>query len=400
MKARYLWNCLGALGGLMLGATVPAWASDEIVIGFATAQSGFLQAVDGDGLKMAQLWIKQTNAKGGLLGKQLKAVFADTKSDRVESAKAGQTVLNEGAAVVVVSCDYDFGAPAALQAQHAGVISVSLCAGDPKMGVLGVGPLSFSASVAAQSEGAADAQFSWADKKFKTAYVLLDNSIEYDKSLCAGFEWRFKALGGKIVGADTFKSGDPTIASQVTRLAGAVKAGKIDEIMLCSFVVGGPSAIRQIRAAGIDLPIFAGVGMDGTFWLEAVPHLKQFYLATQASIFDDPRADVNALKAAFKEEYGAEPISQHAYPIYAWLQLWSRAVIKTGTTDGKAVVQEMETYTNEPTALGPRSFNHATHIQTSIPLVINLIEDGKGKVVGTTVTPDIPRDVLYRLNKN
>jgi branched-chain amino acid transport system substrate-binding protein len=394
------WTRLAALGGLMLGATLPARAADDIVIGFATAQSGFIQPYDTDGVKMAQLWMEQTNAKGGLLGKKLKAVFADTKSDRVEGAKAGQAVLSEGAAVVVVSCDYDFGAPAALQAQRAGVISVSICAGDPKMGVLGVGPLSFSASVAAQSEGAADAQYSWNEKKFKTAYVLLDDSIEYDKSLCAGFEWRFPALGGKIVGKDTFKNGDPTVAPQITRLAGVMKTEKIDAIMLCSYIPGGASAMRQIRAAGIDLPIFAGVGMDGTFWLDSVPHLKQYYVAVQASIFDDPRPDVNALKAAFKEAYGAPPINQHAFPIYAWMQLWSQAVTKTGTTDGKAVVAEMETYKNVPTALGPRSFTHTIHIQTSIPLVINLIEDGKGSVVGTTVTPDIPHDILYRVNKS
>jgi hypothetical protein len=64
------------------------------------------------------------------------------------------------------------------------------------------------------------------------------------------------------------------------------------------------------------------------------------------------------------------------------------------------VVGEMETYKNEQTALGPRSFTHTTHIQTSIPLVINLIEDGEGKVVGTTVTPEIPHDILYRVNKS
>jgi branched-chain amino acid transport system substrate-binding protein len=391
---------LAASAGLLLAAALPARAADDIVIGFATAQSGFMQAYDSDGVKMAELWIEQTNAKGGLLGKKLRAVYADTKSDRVEGAKAGQAVVKDGAVVVVVSCDYDFGAPAALQAQAAGVVSVSICAGDPKMGVLGVGPLSFSASVAAQSEGAADAQFSWNEKGFKSAYILLDDSIEYDKSLCAGFEWRFPALGGKIAGKDTFKNGDPAIAAQISRLAALLKSEKIDEIMLCSYVPGGPSAIRQLRAAGIDLPIFTGVGMDGTFWLESVPHLKQYYVAVQASIFDDPRADVNALKSAFKAKYGAEPINQHAYPIYAWFQLWAKAAIKAGKVDGKAVVAEMETYKNEPTALGPRSFTHTTHIQTSIPLVINLIEDGVGKVVGTTVTPDIPNDILYRMSKN
>lgn len=387
---------LPAVAGLLFAN---AACADDIVIGFATAESGFLTPYDSDGVRMANLWIEQTNAKGGLLGRKLKAVTADTKSDRAEGAKAGQAVLRDGASLVVVSCDYDYGAPAALQAQRAGVIAVSICAGDPKMGVMGVGNLAFSASSTAQSEGAALAQFALGDKKFTTGYVLLDDSVEYDKSLCTGYEWMFQQKGGQIVGRDTFKNADPSVASQITRLANAMKTGKVEMIMLCSYTPGGPSAIRQIRAAGIELPIMTGVGMDGTFWLASVPHLKEFYVAVQASIFGDPRPTVNALTEAFKAKYGAAPINQHAYPIYAWLELWARAAVKTGTIDAKPVVAEMETYRRAPTSLGPRSFSKDLHIQASLPLVINQITDGTGKVVATEEVPDIPRDVLYRLKK-
>ena len=117
---------------LTMGAVAPHAAEDEIVLGFAVADSGAMNAYDSDSKKMALLWMEEQNAKGGLLGRQLKEVSADTKSDRVEGAKAGQRVLREGAVVVFATCDYDYGAPAALQAQQAGVISVFLCAGDPK----------------------------------------------------------------------------------------------------------------------------------------------------------------------------------------------------------------------------------------------------------------------------
>ena len=56
----------------------------------------------------------------GLLGKQIEIVAADTKTDRAEGAKAGLEVLDKGADLVVVSCDYDFGSPAALAAEGAG----------------------------------------------------------------------------------------------------------------------------------------------------------------------------------------------------------------------------------------------------------------------------------------
>lgn len=400
MRGWYFGAALGLLSAFGVSHLPAARAaSDDIVIGFATAQSGPEVPYDADGSRMAQLWIDETNAAGGLNGKKLRAVFADTKSDRTEGAKAGQAVLRDGAAVVVVTCDYDYGSPAALQAQRAGVISVSICAGDPKMGPLGVGNLAFSASNTAQAEGAALAQFAAETKKFSTGYVLLDDSIEYDKSLCAGYEWLFPLKGGKIAGRDTFKNADPTIAAQITRLATLMKSEKVEMIMFCSYSPGGPSAIRQLRAAGIDLPIMTGVGLDGTYWLGAVPNLSEYYVAVQASIFPDPRASVEAVKAKFKAKYGAEPINQHAYPIYAWFQLWAKAVAKTKTTDGKAVVAEMETYKKEDTALGPRSFSKDLHIQATVPLVINEFTDGKGKATVVVEAPDVPRDVLYRLKK-
>jgi len=180
-------------------------ADDDIVMGFAVAQSGGMEAYDGDATKMAALWIDQTNAKGGLLGKKLRAVYADTKSDRVEGTRAGQEMVRDGAKVVFVTADYDYGAPAALQAQKAGIISVFLGASDPKAGVVGVGPYSFTAEKAGQLEGATMAEWGYEKKGYHTAYVLLDDAIEYDKSVCAGFDWAFEKEGGKIVGRDTFK---------------------------------------------------------------------------------------------------------------------------------------------------------------------------------------------------
>lgn len=123
---------------LALGAR-PAAAADGITIGLAVAFSGWMEAYDGEAAKMAQLWIEQTNQKGGLLGKPIKVVTADTKTDRVEGAKVGKQLIDQGANLLLVSADYDYGAPAALQAQKAGVVSVFMGASDPKAGVIGVG---------------------------------------------------------------------------------------------------------------------------------------------------------------------------------------------------------------------------------------------------------------------
>ncbi|MGO4838645.1 ABC transporter substrate-binding protein, partial [Rhizobiaceae sp. 2RAB30] len=211
------------------------------------------------------------------------------------------------------SCDYAFGAPAALAASQAGLIAFSLCASDPMMGVQGVGPYAFTANSAAQSEGIAIAEYAQKKMNLKTVYVLEDLTIEYNKSACAGFRAAWIAGGGEasILGNDTFKNDDPSIASQITRLKGLPTPP--DAVFMCSITPGGASAIRQLRAAGVDAPILANTAMVDNYWLNAVPGLKDFYLAAFMSLYgDDPRPEMNKFLEDHKARWKELPVSSYA----------------------------------------------------------------------------------------
>jgi branched-chain amino acid transport system substrate-binding protein len=398
LRTKFLISAL-MCGTLAFGAQTAA-ADDGITIGMAVAFSGWMEAYDGEAAKMAQLWIEQTNAKGGVLGKQIKVITADTKTDRVEGAKAGKDLIDQGANLLLVSADYDYGAPAALQAQKAGVISTFLGASDPKAGVLGVGPLSFTANNAAQLEGAVMGEWGYDKKGFRKGYMLIDETIEYNKSICAGYEWAFPKKGGTIVGQDTFKGLDPTISSQITRLSDAIRTGGVDNIMLCSTNPGAASSVRQMRAAGIALPIMSGTAMDGTYWLNSTPGLKDFYLPVQALTVNDPRPAVSDITAAYTKKYGKPPTTQYAYPIYAFLELWAKAVTKTGTTEGKAVVAEINKSDKAETVLGPRTYTPKLHVQIGMPMtVVSYADDKETPVENWQIKDTIPDAVLYRLKK-
>ncbi len=131
------WIAVGIAGAI---ASAPSFADDEIVIGFAIAESGWMSFYDGPSTKGAMIRIDELNAAGGVLGRKIRPVFADTKTDRAQSAKAGLAVIDAGAEMLIVSCDYDFGAPAALAAHNAGLVSIFPCAEDVKAGIEGVGP--------------------------------------------------------------------------------------------------------------------------------------------------------------------------------------------------------------------------------------------------------------------
>lgn len=347
---------------------------DPIKIGFVTALSGWMAAYDDNPHKAAILKIEEINKSGGLLGRQIEYKVIDMKTDQALAATAAATLIDWGAQMMIVPPDYDYGSPAALAAQTAGLIAISTGAGDPKMGVQGVGPFVFSAHTASQTAGIVMAEYGYDKLAFKTAYMLEDVSIESTKSACAGFVAAWTGKGGELLGRDTFKNGDPSIAAQITRIKGLQAAP--DAIFMCSYTPGGASAVRQIRAAGVEQPILSDTGMSGDFWLNAVPELKDFYIPSIMSLTDDPRPEVNKFLAAYKERWKERPSTEFSVLGYCAMEQWASAVEKAKALETAAVVSVMNQFRDEPTTCGPTSYTDQIHIQVNRPPLIMKVEDG------------------------
>lgn len=158
------------------------------------------------------------------------------------------------------------------------------------------------------------------------------------------------------------------------------------------------SAVRQIRAAGINSTILKGSTVDGFYWLDATPDLSNFIAPVQGSIYgDDTRPAVNAFRDAFEKTTGAGPSSTYAYPGYLLIDLWAKAAERAGTVEASAVTAELEKMTNEPTAFGPRSFSDTIHHQNTAEMQIIKITNGKADVIDSfTISEPVPLDVLLK----
>lgn len=374
--------------------TFPAAAlaqEDTVTVGFPVALSGFVAPYDDGPRKAALLAIDDINAKGGLLGKKIVSIDADTKSDPGQGATAATDVLSKGAQMVMVTCDFDFGAPAALVAQSQNVIAFSSCAADPKFGAQGIGPNAFTMSTATASQGATLAEWAFNEKGYKTTYMLKDTQVEYTKSLCDNFETRWRALAGDagFVGQDTYNaSNDTSIASQITRIKSADP--QPDFVMFCGAINGG-SYVRQIRAAGIETPLVASESMDGAYWLEAVPDLSDFYVAVYGSVFgNDPDDAVNGFVARFTEKFGAPPVTGHSLTGYSVIEAWAKAVERAGTFDTDAVRAELDKFSNEELLIGSTTFTPDLHINVGRPMLIMEITSGKHNAIGRLAPQSVP----------
>ncbi len=224
------------LAGTAIGLTLafaPAQAEDPVIIGAAIAQSGVVAPYDEGPAQAMEVAVDEINAKGGVLGRPIKIIYADTKSDIAYGATAAQEVIDQGAQMVVVTCDYDYGSAAASVADGAGLIAFSTCAGDPKFGPSGIGPNAFTMATGAPGQAVAMAEWAYNVKGWRNAYVLMDTTIAFDATWADFFKRRWAELAGKdgLVGEDTFGGEDPQIASQITRIKSLAK--QPDFIVIC-----------------------------------------------------------------------------------------------------------------------------------------------------------------------
>jgi len=387
MKTRFLASSI-----LMAGFVTAAAAQEAkpIVIGAAIAQTGFIAAYDADPAKAAEMAVKEINASGGVLGRPLKLIYADTKSEIPQGAVAAMELLDQGADIMIVTGDFDFGGTAARTANSQGKVAIAPFAADPKFGVEGIGPYAFSFSTDSDTVGTVLAEFATA-KGWKTAYALTQTTIQYDLSVSAAFQARFKEQNGDaaLVGVDTFTMDDASIATHITRIKALNP--QPDMLLLSTFTPAGPGALRQLRAAGLTMPILSGEDMDGDYWLESVPDLSNFYFAAMGSIFgDDPRPDVKKFIDDFTALHGNHPSTAHTLTGYSVIQAIKVAAERAGSIESDAIKAEFEKFKDEPLLVGPTTFDEKTHINFMRPMVIMQVQGGKHSAVEMRTPEKIP----------
>jgi len=361
------------------GATTSGGGGEPITIGAAIAQTGIIAPFDGPALNAAKLAVEEINADGGVLGRPLKIVVADTKSDINQGSRAGLEVLDKGADAMLVSPDYNFGGGAAREAQKAGKLVFSSSAGSPKFGAQGIGDLAFTMGLAATTDGALAAEWGSEEKDFKTAYMLLDDIADYNKDECRGFETRWNELGGQLLGKDTFSNDDPSIAPQITKLKALDSPP--DFIMLCSFPPGGATAVKQLRDAGVDAPIITQSGFEGDFWYkDSMPDLSNFFYIAPVSLWgDDPSQQINDFAEKYRKRYG-QPQAVSAIGAYAAIYAMAEAMEKTGGTEGAALASEIEKFDGRNVGGLEMTFSDTAHIDLNRDLRIMELDGGEHRL--------------------
>lgn len=360
------------------GSSTSAGLPETITIGAAIGKSGYLAPYDASISAVEQL-ADEVNAKGGIDGSKLEVIQVDNRSDPQRAPIAAQEAIEKGADVLFLSSESLTAAAAAPVAEENNALNFSLSANEPGFGPPTTGRLSFSAYPSVLSEASADATF-LKKKGVKRPFLFRDTAIIYGKAYCAGFQEAWENLGGSISGSVDFKNEDESIASQVSQL----KKSNADAVVMCSYPPGGAAAVKQVRDAGVEVPIMGTGSFDGTYWLKGISNTKDIYLALNGSSYDPPNATTAKL---FKKLEGAgvdTDVSSVLLSAYAGGQLIVDAIEETGSIDGDVLADALEAKPHQ-TVLGKISYTKDFHYANG-NWPIYVFANGKPKLL-TTITP-------------
>ncbi len=348
-RPRRLIAAIALAVGVVLATSLAATAgrsASSILIGISAAKTGILAPYDLQSAQLFQMRIDQINKAGGVLGKQIKVEWIDTKSDKALAATNAEELIGKGAVAIIATCDFDFSFPAINAARGHKVPGIALCASSPKVATPAiVGPYGGSMGLGSDAEGVAGAEWFRQNKPtLKRAYIFKDTSLEYSKATADYFKARWKQLGGSVCGEDTFVGGaNLDLSSQITRLRGKVSG--CDVIYDGSWQPFGSQLIRAVRDAGIKTAILTNASVNGTLVKQVAGNVSNFYalgfacLPTYCSGTQTPL--VRTIAQQFKAKYGQVLGNHYALPGYALANALVGAIKRAGSTDGTKIANAL-----------------------------------------------------------
>jgi len=359
-----------AVCGLVLGLALPSLAAEPIKIGALYNLTGGMSSIDVPSLNGAKLKAKMINKSGGLLGRQLEIVGVDCKTDQKAAAIGAKKILGDDIVAGIGFSDPAFVLPSAPLFQKKGIPFVTSGATLPTLPAM-VGDCMFLAPYGDNVQATAIADYAVKNLGLKKIAVWTDNSMDFTKTLAKFFKKVVKAGGSEIVLEDFFMSGDKDFSAQIARL----KASGADAVFVSACPNEAGLSVKQIREAGLEMPILSGDGFD-TELVAQVPGKKlahNIYFTTH-TFRGETRPEVLEFVKAYKAEYGVEPENAFAALGYDAVGLIANAIKTAGSAKPADIRNALSEIVNYPAVTGGVTFKGHGGVPLKSVSIINVTD--------------------------
>lgn len=350
--------------------------ADVIKMGANLEMTGGNATFGSSAANGAKLAIKEVNAKGGVLGKQLTLVVADNKSEAAEAGNAMQKLITQDKVVAVIAPIASSSVIAGAQVnQDNKVLAISPTASNPKVTVdpaTGkVREFLFRAAFIDPFQGSVMANFAGNSLKAKTAALYIDNSSDYAKGLGQFFKETFIKNGGKIVAEEAYLQKDTDFKATLTK----IKAQNPDVVFVPGYYQEVGMIIKQARELGLNVPFMGGDGWDSAKLPEiaGAQALNNTFFSNHYSPEDNSPATKTFVEA-YKKEYNQTPDAFAALSYDATMMV-IEAMKRANSAEPVKIKDELAKTKDYTAVSGKISFN-ATHDPVKSAVIIEM-KDGK-----------------------
>lgn len=336
-----------AAGAAAFGSSASA---DDITIAVAGPMTGDLAAFGEQLRRGSEMAVKDINAAGGVMGKQLKLEVGDDQCDPKQAVQVANDLVKKG--VVFVAGHFCSGSsiPASAVYAEEGVLQMTPASTNPKF----TDEAPNGAKTIFRTCGRDDKQGSFAGPWLAKSYAgkniaILDDKSAYGQGLANETQKNLEAAGGKVALRETYTQKEPDFSALISKL----KDAKIDVVYIGGYHNDAGLMMRQAREQGLKADFVSGDALNtAEFWSISGP-------AGEGMRFSDAASAINLNSAkTVVGEFKADNYSPEGYTLssYAAIQAWAAAVTKAGTTEGAKVAEALRANTI-PTVIGDLSWD-------------------------------------------
>lgn len=355
-----------------LVATAARAEQKPLVIGASVSLSGSYAASGKYALEGYQLWVDDVNARGGMLGRPVKLVYYDDKSDPNTGVQLYEKLITDDKVDLIVG-PYSSAVTSATStvAEKHKMVMIAPEAADSKIygrgykynfqGQTQAGYYMVGALAIGKAHG------------YKTLAMLAEDTA-FPKAVSAEVSKIAGEYGIKIVFSETYPKG----ASDYSALLTKVKQLAPDMVFANSYLPDAQGIIRQCREIGVDAKLFAvAVGAAEPEFGNLGTTANYVFGATQWAANLANKGNERFVKA-YQQKFGRAP-DYHSAANYATMEVLEAVVKQVGAIDQPRIAAAISKLQLD-TVYGKFKVD-ARGIQTGFRSALLQWQDGKQVVV-------------------
>jgi branched-chain amino acid transport system substrate-binding protein len=319
-----------------------------------------------------------------VLGKKVELVFADNKSDKVESASAAANLIEqEHVNAIIGSYGSGFSMAAGDIVQDAKIPAVGVTCTNPL--VTAGNDYYFRVCFIDPFQGTVMAKYAANKLNAKKVAILQEVSSDYSVGICKFFADEFKKLTGdnsSIVAKANYNTGDQDFTAQLTN----IKSSNPDVIFAPGNFTEGAMIIKQARQLGITTPIIGADTWETPEFLDIGKEdvegtVFSTFFATETPITNESKIFLDE----YRKEYNKEPAAATALGYDAYILILD-AIKRANSTDPVKIRDEIAKTKNFPGAAGVITIDENNNAVKDA--VLKVVKDGKFTYLDTIKPED------------